>query len=162
MNDLFERFVTRLLDHQAPADLTVEPQAKITLGRHNEVTMFPDIVLRRAGRAVAALDCKYKRLETWQYKNHDQYQILAYCTALNVTRGMLVYPRHEQALDQTIQVRNSDIRIRQISIDLGGDQPAFAEACKAFVARVTTWSFDEPVPPAGAYTSSTVELSAAH
>ena len=109
---------------------------------------------------IAALDCKYKRLEIWQYKNHDQYQILAYCTALDVPRGMLVYPRHEHALDQTIQVRNSDIRIRQLSIDLSGDQPAFAEACKAFVAQITTWSSAEPDPPARAYTSPSAVVSA--
>ena len=124
--------------------------------------MRPDLVIRGPGRAVAALDCYYKRLETWQYKNHDQYQILAYCTALDLPRGMLVYPRHEQGLDQTIQVRNSEIRIRQISIDHGGDQPAFAEVCKAFVARVTTWSSDEPTPLARAYTSPSVVVSAAH
>lgn len=81
---------------------------------------------------------------------------------MDVSHGMLVYPRHEQALDQTIQVRNSEVRIRQISIDLSGDRLAFVESCKEFVARVTTWSFAEPAPPARAYTSSTVELSAAH
>ena len=153
MNILFERFATRLMEAQISPDLVVEDQHHITLGTHNQVTMRPDIVLRRGGRALIGIDCKYKRLDSGKYENHDQYQVLANCTALNVTRGMLVYPRHEHALDEEIRVRNSDVRIRQISIDLGGDQAAFAGACKVFVARVTTWSFDEPTPPAGAYTS---------
>lgn len=144
MNVLFERFVTRLIAHRVPPDVAVDPQAKITLGTLNEVTMFPDILLRCAGRASAAIDCKYKRLDTWQYKNHDQYQVLAYCTALDVTRGMLVYPRHEVALDQTIHVRNSNIHIRQISIDLGGDRLAFDASCREFVARVAAWARAAP------------------
>lgn len=102
--------------------------------------MIPDIVVRRGGHPLLAIDCKYKRLDAGQFKNHDQYQILAYCTSLNVERGLLVYPRHEQALDEDIQVRNSGVRIRQISIDLGGDRREFAGACHAFVARVIAWS----------------------
>ncbi len=160
MNALFERFVTRLLEIQSPSDLTVKGQVPTTLGSKNEVKMFPDIVLGRAGRAVVGIDCKYKRLDSGQFKNHDQYQVLAYCTALDVTRGMLVYPRHEQTLDQTIRVRNSEVLIRQISIDLGGDLTAFTASCRHFVDRIVAWSRPEPAPLARPPGSPSVAISA--
>lgn len=136
MNALFERFVTRLLQHGAPAHLEILDQRTIHLGTRRQVEMLPDIVVRRDGRAILSIDCKYKRLDAGRFKNHDQYQILAYCTALDVDRGLLVYPRHEDALDDEIQVRNSAVRVQQISIDLGGDRGAFAFACQKLVAEV--------------------------
>ncbi len=136
MNALFERFVTRLLVERMPASLEILDQRTIHLGTRGQVVMRPDIVVRQGGRAVLAIDCKYKRLDSGRFKNHDQYQILAYCTALDVTRGLLVYPRHEHALDEEIQVRNSAVRVHQVSIDLGGDRAAFAFACRNLVTQV--------------------------
>jgi len=136
MNALFERFVTRLLQHAATAHLELLEQRTIHLGTRGQVEMRPDIVVRQGGNTMLAIDCKYKRLDAGRFKNHDQYQILAYCTALDVTRGLLVYPRHEHSLDDEIQVRNSAVRVQQISIDLGGDRAEFAFACQELVAEV--------------------------
>lgn len=49
------------------------------------------IVSERAGTGaltVLVADCKYKRLEPDQFRHHDVYQLLAYCTASNVQRGL--------------------------------------------------------------------------
>lgn len=140
MNALFERFVTRLLLAGAPASLEIQEQRTIHLGVRGKVEMRPDVVVRRGGVAALVLDCKYKRLGAGRFQNHDQYQILAYCTALDVVRGLLVYPRHEQHLEDEVRIRHSEARIRQISIDLGGDRAAFGLACRDVVARVTGWA----------------------
>src|SRR5207248_7242227 len=58
-------------------------------------------------------DCKYKRLEIDEFKNHDLYQVLAYCTALRVDRGLLVYPRHSVAIAYDLPVLGSKVVIRQ-------------------------------------------------
>lgn len=51
------------------------------------VTMNPDIVWYRGGEPAAVADAKYK----WEGGADNLYQLLAYCTALGLRRGHLVY-----------------------------------------------------------------------
>ena len=81
--------------------------------------MRPDLIVRRAGRVALAGGCKCKRLAPGQHGLPDLYQLLAYCTALGVDRGLLVYPRHLAPVDGTVAVRNAGVTIREVSIDLG-------------------------------------------
>lgn len=53
--------------------------------------MRPDLVWRHQQRVRAVLDVKYKTERAGGYPQTDLYQLLAYCTALGLTRGHLVY-----------------------------------------------------------------------
>lgn len=57
------------------------------------VSMLPDLVWQVAGRPAAVLDAKYKQEKPSGYPNADLYQLLAYCTALGLARGHLVYAK---------------------------------------------------------------------
>ncbi len=60
-------------------------------GRGGAVRMKPDLVWEQGGRPVAVVDAKYKRETPAGYPDADLYQMLAYCTALALPRGHLVY-----------------------------------------------------------------------
>src|SRR5690606_38058936 len=105
MNDLFEKYVAVSLASGLGQDLRIDAQARSYLGDPRKVPIVPDVVLRRDRRLLGVMDTKYKRLaDAGEYVNHDFYQVLAYCTALNVERGMLVYPRHLAPIDDETQV----------------------------------------------------------
>jgi len=90
MDKLFERFVTQALRERAGVHTTVEDQMSTHLGHEQKVLMRPDIIVSEEGTVVLVADCKYKRLEPSEFKNHDIYQMLAYCTATGVQRGLLI------------------------------------------------------------------------
>ncbi|EGE42941.1 restriction endonuclease [Streptomyces sp. SID4928] len=86
-----------------------------------EISMRPDLVWYgedRTPRAVA--DAKYKAEKPEGFPDADLYQMLAYCTALGLRDGHLVYARgYEPTV--THQVRHSQIRIHQHALTL--DRP---------------------------------------
>ena len=90
MNKLFKRFVTQALRERAGDKVTIDAQAPLYLGYEQKVLMRPDIILSSGGAVKVVVDCKYKRLIPSGYKNHDLYQMLAYCTAARVQRGLLI------------------------------------------------------------------------
>jgi len=140
MNALFEQFVSEILRERAPAGIEVAAQHRDHLDLGRTLPIRPDLVVRR-GRAVAlAADCKYKRTEGGQLLHHDVYQVLAYCTALGVDRGLVAYPRHEDDAAADLAIRNSAVRIRKRSIDLGGDRHALRRAADTFAAEVFAWA----------------------
>jgi 5-methylcytosine-specific restriction enzyme subunit McrC len=57
------------------------------------VEMKPDLVWQVNGQPVAVVDAKYKQEKPSGYPYADLYQVLAYCTALHLPRGHLVYAR---------------------------------------------------------------------
>lgn len=57
------------------------------------VEMRPDLVWQVNGQPVAVVDAKYKQEKPSGYPYADLYQVLAYCTALCLPRGHLVYAR---------------------------------------------------------------------
>jgi 5-methylcytosine-specific restriction enzyme subunit McrC len=136
MNKLFEEFVCQILRDQTPGRFRVDSQDRIYLDRDKKVVMKPDILIRRAGNVVLAGDCKYKRLQTDEFKNHDVYQLLAYCTATKTPKGLLVYPLHLESTHGDLRIQNTNTSIRQISIDLGKNLAELANSCEAFAAEV--------------------------
>jgi 5-methylcytosine-specific restriction enzyme subunit McrC len=58
-----------------------------------QVRLRPDMVWRSAGRVAAVLDAKYKIENEKGVPDSDLYQMLAYCTALGIPRGHLLYAR---------------------------------------------------------------------
>jgi 5-methylcytosine-specific restriction enzyme subunit McrC len=132
MNRLFEAFVTQVLRERAPRTSAVRAQESLNLGHDKKVPMRPDLVID-IGRQVALVgDCMYKRLEPDEFRNHDVYQLLAYCTATGVQHGLLIYPVHELAIRDQVRIRNTQVQIEQMTIQLGGSTDQLRESCDAF------------------------------
>ncbi len=125
---VFEDFVTAALadelaergDHRgsrpAPADHHLDERGSVRL--------TPDFVVHTGdGTPVGVADTKYKAERPSGYPNADLYQMLAYCTALNLPEGHLVYAKGE-APHAAHRVRNAGITIHQHALDL--DQPPAA------------------------------------
>jgi 5-methylcytosine-specific restriction enzyme subunit McrC len=138
MNKLFEAFVCQILRDRVSSSLRVDTQDRIYLDRGERILMKPDILIRRRGTVILAGDCKYKRLESHEFKNHDVYQLLAYCTATNTRTGLLVYPLNQANTQDTVQIQNTDIVVRQVSIDLGKELTELVRSCNSFADEVFT------------------------
>jgi 5-methylcytosine-specific restriction enzyme subunit McrC len=136
MNRLFEAFITCKLFPLMPAPYTVHSQRSATLDDAGQVPMRPDIVVRNARDDVLVADCKYKRIEMGQYRQHDVYQVLAYCMALRVPVGLLIYPEHLAPVRTTMTVRHAGTFIAEISINLGGDLDKLHESCEGLTRSV--------------------------
>ncbi len=137
MNALFEAFVSRVLERRVPAGLTLIPQHRTHLDFARSVRIVPDLVIQSGDVTVLVADCKYKRVAEGEYKNHDLYQVISYCLAERTQYGLLIYPKHLlEEVQGEVLVRNSDIRVEQISIDLGGDWEGMQAECQRLADRV--------------------------
>jgi 5-methylcytosine-specific restriction enzyme subunit McrC len=140
MNQLFESFLTQVLLEGMPQEFEVLDQETTHLDTAGEVDMRPDVLIKLRRMPLGVIDAKYKKLASGEYKHHDLYQVLAYCTAHAVARGMLVYPRHMEPIEQDIRVRNSPVVVRQSTLDLGGDLDTLRANVERFVAGVAKWA----------------------
>lgn len=136
MNILFETFVTKSLQGAVTGELALSAQKSLALGENGRVTIRPDILISRASRPILVADCKYKQTESETYRNHDWYQVLAYCIATDVNWGLLIYPMDAAPLGDTVKVTNTDVVIEQITINLGLPFPAFKKHCQDFVQSI--------------------------
>jgi 5-methylcytosine-specific restriction enzyme subunit McrC len=137
MNKLFERFVAQILLERALDDMVIDDQVPVYLGYKRKVLMRPDIVVSEGETVVVVADCKYKRLEPDEFKNHDIYQMLAYCTATRVQRGLLIYPLHAAVIQDEVKIRNTQTAVRQVVIDLSKEEISeLNQECDAFADGV--------------------------
>ena len=79
--------------------------------------MKPDLVWYRGGKPLAVIDAKYKIEKVVGYPNADLYQMLAYCTALGLPIGHLVYARGNES-EQQLVVRGSGVQLHVHALDL--------------------------------------------
>lgn len=91
MNRLFERFVTVQLRRLLAGKLEVRDQEPTHLDIGRNIPMRPDLVFYRRGQPVLVADIKYKLTDDGLGRNADYYQLLAYCTALDIEAGVLIY-----------------------------------------------------------------------
>jgi 5-methylcytosine-specific restriction enzyme subunit McrC len=103
MDRIFERFVELVVTEElARKGLEVSPQLPVPLTTGAQVVktkdpltgvgMRPDLVIQREGVPVAVADVKYRRTEdVGDFQQPDVYQLFAYCAALGVPRGLLIY-----------------------------------------------------------------------
>ncbi|MGW4276962.1 McrC family protein [Streptomyces seoulensis] len=135
MNKLFEDFVTvALREALRGAGRTVRLQDSHHLDRAGTVRMRPDFVLYGPdGAPCAVADAKYKAEKRGGYPDADLYQMLAYCTALGLREGHLVYAKGN-ASHAAHRVRRSGVVIHQHALDLD-QEPAGLLADVEGVAR---------------------------
>lgn len=82
-----------------------------------DVVMRPDLVWYRSGRIVAVIDAKYKAERPHGFPDADLYQALAYCTALRLRDGHLVYAKGNER-ETSHAVRHAGIILRAHALDL--------------------------------------------
>ena len=114
MWSVFEDFVTTALaEHLGRRELGAGvPQYPCHLDEASAVPMRPDLVWERAGRPVAVVDAKYKS----DRPGEDLYQVLAYCNALGLPSGHLVYAAGTGPARHV--VRRAGIEIHTHTLDL--------------------------------------------
>jgi 5-methylcytosine-specific restriction enzyme subunit McrC len=115
MARVFEDFVTAAL-HEALADRGgyCVRQAGHHLDEHDVISIVPDFVRYAAdGTPLGVADAKYKV----EQPNADLYQMLAYCTALRLPEGHLVYAKGG-AYPNSHRIRHAGVTIHQHAVEL--------------------------------------------
>ncbi|KQV14973.1 MULTISPECIES: McrC family protein [unclassified Kitasatospora] len=122
MNKLFEDFVTvALREAYRGSGRACRLQDPHHLDEAARIRMRPDFVLYGVeGSPQAVADAKYKAQKSDGYPDSDLYQMLAYCTALGLPEGHLVYAKGN-APHAAHRVRHAGIVIHQHALDL--DRP---------------------------------------
>lgn len=147
MNDLFEKYVARVLNQQLATgfELTEQASRQSLIDCHKGRKLFqlkPDLLITRNKESVAVLDCKWKLLD--HRKNHntssdekaygisqgDIYQLYAYGKKYLNGSGCvyLIYPYHEH-FSETLPIfqYDKDLSLRVIPFDLSRDCFVFGE-----------------------------------
>ncbi|MFF0158131.1 McrC family protein [Streptomyces sp. NPDC005263] len=122
MNKVFEDFVcVALREALRPYGGRGVLQAKgVTLDEDERVRMRPDFVWYgdgNQGRPLAVIDAKYKTEKKDGYPGADLYQMLAYCTALGLPEGHLVYAKGNVP-HAVHRVREAGTVLHQHALDL--------------------------------------------
>ncbi|WP_330267331.1 McrC family protein [Streptomyces griseorubiginosus] len=119
MNKLFEDFVTVALREACRSfGHSARLQDPHHLDEASAIRMKPDLVLYGPSSApCAVVDAKYKAEKREGFPDADLYQMLAYCTALGLHEGHLVYAKGN-APHAAHRVRHAGIVIHQHALDL--------------------------------------------
>ncbi|MFZ3384870.1 MAG: hypothetical protein WA144_13185, partial [Candidatus Methanoperedens sp.] len=140
MNKLFEKFIFRFIDDEITRnsnlnDVKIIRQEEHFLDNDRQIELIPDIVIKKNDVPLIAFDTKYKKKKEKDNINMDIYQVLAYCKGINVKKAVLLYPKGELKKDR-IKVKNSDIEIRIMTINLAGDKQTFDRNCINLVKEI--------------------------
>jgi 5-methylcytosine-specific restriction enzyme subunit McrC len=145
MPQLFEDFITVALREvlETAYGGRVIGQDRHHFDEAGQVLMRPDVVWRLRGTPVAVADAKYKAEKLAGYPNADLYQLLAYCTALGLSRGHLIYAKGSEAPAHHV-VRRSGIEIVCHAIDLEAVPPALLDHMSDLAAQIAATSPGRP------------------
>lgn len=126
MNRLYERWIGAELTARLWPGIDVVEQDRVLLADRPSVPMNPDLLFRVGGRPVLVGDVKYKLTGSGLARNADWYQLLAYATALDLPRGVLVYCQADEAPAREITVHGSGHRLTCYPLGLGGTRDEVA------------------------------------
>lgn len=139
MNRVFEEFVCTTVGRRLVAigGGVAQPQdGRWHLDVARSIRIRPDLVWYRAtGAAGVVLDAKYKSEKAGGYPDADLYQVHAYCTALDLPRGHLVYARGDEA-GRTVRVVNGGPTIEAHALDLEATPARLMAAVEALSERI--------------------------
>ena len=119
MNKVFEDFVTTALRESMVrfgGELRAQWRGRLDVERQLEI--IPDLTWWIRGRCAAVADAKYKALAPSGMPNADAYQMLAYCTALTLDCGYLVYAKDAGERARTHRVQNSTVAVEVRTLDV--------------------------------------------
>lgn len=120
MEELYEKFVTTLLGErlrERGGQWTYHPRA-LFMEAQGRVRLTPDVVWwQRSGLPKLVLDAKYK--STTVGESQDLYQMLAYCTAMGLRHGVLLYAKAGEKTTHVVNV--AGVQIHVLHLDVSGD-----------------------------------------
>lgn len=138
MNAVFEDFLSATLQR---ALQRFGGQVRLQHGREHldherRIRLIPDITWWDGGRCRAVVDAKYKPLTDARFPNADAYQMLAYCTALQLDQGHLVYARDAGQRDRTHTIRHSSKQVQVTAVDVERSPAAVLEQVERLAERI--------------------------
>lgn len=139
MNKLFEDFVTVALREACRGfGHSARLQDPHHLDEASAIRMKPDFVLYEPhGAPCAVVDAKYKAEKRDGFPDADLYQMLAYCTALGLREGHLVYAKGN-APHAAHTVRHAGIVIHQHALDLDQEPSGLLSDVEEVAARLVS------------------------
>ena len=143
MNQLFERFVERVVQEECLAngwELEAQGRRRLT----GSVTMAPDLIVRRSELDCAVGDAKYKRLDPTGWPHADLYQLLAYCVALRLRQGLLIYADADEPRSET--VREAGITMNIVGVDLAAPPREVLAATRQAARQLIRQAEDRKAP----------------
>ncbi|MDO8147517.1 hypothetical protein Q6350_03645 [Isoptericola sp. b515] len=150
MHEIFEDFLAHELGRRlGERGGRVYPQdVRWTLDADRTVGLRPDLVWDQEGHPVAVVDAKYQRVGPRDTHGDNAYQLLAYCTALGLPEGHLVYAEAVGPIPPPLRVVRGGPTIHLHALDLAAP---FAEVMAQLdgIARVIA----SKGPPVAARTS---------
>lgn len=125
MNNLFERFLGRLLQESAPPEYEVLCQCSLggyyNYKRKQISALIPDYQVRLDGKRSILADAKYKLYEESAVSPSDLYQLTVYSLAGEAEKTMIYYPATEKKVDYydlPLPRDNTGIRVYLLGIPL--------------------------------------------
>lgn len=154
MNKVFERFLYVALGEALGfPNREWKHEENLALDEDSRIRMKPDLSWWPSGSATNRVqplfvgDAKYKWIEPREFHNDDIYQILAYCTAANLSYGLLVYVG--VGTSSTYRIKHAGKTIEVASLDLAGTPETILAGVGRLADRVRySVSRDTRVPAA--------------
>lgn len=142
MNKVFEDFVTiALRESMERYGGEIRSQWQGHLDSEKRIRIIPDLSWWIGGACMAVADAKYKSLAPASMPNADAYQMLAYCAAIGLPRGFLIYAKDNGAEARTHSVINASCSIEVRALDVEAHPEvllAQVEVLAAEIARSRT------------------------
>ena len=135
MDKLFEKYVAVAL-RESPLiqnGFSIVEQNKRRLDIAGYLSVQPDVVIYYATTPRYVIDMKYKLGQP----SSDVYQVLSYCHALDLNRGLLVYPASEFERVARYKIKpDGRYEITAMPLDLSGNLDDFRRQTDAFLQAV--------------------------
>ena len=154
MNQLFERFVTRVVEQILPATryrVTSQSPFKSVVwnvtSQRPYTSIIPDVVVERRGESDCrvAIDAKYKLYDERGFDQSDIYQTFLYAFALGATSSggvptsLLLYPATAD------EPRHTRLRIRRLSGGAGAEIVGIGLPVAALLKELTAGAGETPL-----------------
>ena len=149
MNKVFEEFLYVALGEALglPGRQWKHEQG-LTLDEAGRISMKPDLSWWPSGTAgngsqpIFVGDAKYKKLEPERFENADIYQMLAYCTAANLSYGLLVYA--DKGKPSAHKIKHAGKTIEVASLDLAGTPEEILAEIRRLAEHIEYGVMDRP------------------
>lgn len=147
LNKVYEDWLTAAVGAAlTPYGGSLRAQRSTRLDQAGRIVMRPDMVWERDGRPIAVLDAKYKNLSSANQPDSDLYQMLAYCTALGLQNGHLVYAKGEATPSRHV-IRESGVTIAIWALDLSAPVLNILESVGSMAHALASESNGNPKCP---------------
>ena len=149
MNKVFEQFLyVALGEALGLRERQWKHEESLTLDEAGRISMKPDLSWWPSGTAgngsqpIFVGDAKYKKLEAPGFEHADIYQMLAYCTAADLSSGLLVYAGEGESSAHNIKHAGKTIEV--VSLDLAGTPEQILGEVRRLAGHIEYSVMDRP------------------